>query len=295
MDAFIKTPEFRALVNIGVALDEGLASPSEQTTVFYGERAPMWVLVNATGATGHGSRFIADTAVEKLIGISHKALQFRSAQEKQLGHTGGCSHCQSKKLGDVMSLNLTMLEAGVSSNGGKTYALNVIPTAARAGFDIRVPPTAPIAQAKVILDEWCVGEGLTWEFAEWTKAIEEHHVSSTSKIETPWCGIFEDACASAGLDIRKEILPASTDSRFLRKLGIPAFGFSPLANTPILLHEHNEYVDRDVFLAGIEAYEEIIPALCNAPRFANEKKSGARTIQTAGVWPKQKRGSRSQN
>ena len=50
----------------------------------------------------------------------------------------------------------------------------------------------------------------------------------------------------------QEIFPAGTDSRFLRALGIPAFGFSPLANSPILLHEHNEHVDKHVFLAGIK-------------------------------------------
>ena len=52
----------------------------------------------------------------------------------------GCAHCEAKKLGDVTTLNLTMLEAGVSGNGGTTFSLNVIPTTAKAGFDIRVPP-----------------------------------------------------------------------------------------------------------------------------------------------------------
>lgn len=273
MDAFLKTAEFQALGTIGVALDEGLASPEPQTTVFYGERAPMWILVHADGATGHGSRFIADTAVEKLIGLSHKALQFRALQEKKLGHSGGCAHCQSKKLGDVMSLNLTMLDAGVTLDGGKTYALNVIPTEARAGFDIRVPPSTPIEQVKAMLDEWCTAEGLTWEFASWTKPIDEHHVTSTEIAENPWWGVFEAACASAGLEIRAEIFPASTDSRFLRKLGIPAFGFSPLPNTPVLLHEHNEYVDQAVFLSGIKAYESIIPALCNASGFSQKRRN----------------------
>ena len=32
-------------------------------------------------------------------------------------------------------------------------------------------------------------------------------------------------------------------SRFLRELGIPAIGFSPMPNTPTLLHDHNEYLN----------------------------------------------------
>ena len=38
MGAFIKTEEFKKL-NIGFCLDEGLASPTNAFTVFYGERS----------------------------------------------------------------------------------------------------------------------------------------------------------------------------------------------------------------------------------------------------------------
>jgi len=140
MGAFLRTDAFRDLGEVGVALDEGLASPTATTTVFYGERAPMWIVMRATGPTGHGSRFIADTAVAKLIAFANKALAFRAEQEVALGWGPGCAHCEAKKLGDVTTLNLTMLNAGVSSDGGSTYSLNVIPTAAKAGFDIRVAP-----------------------------------------------------------------------------------------------------------------------------------------------------------
>ena len=78
-------------MNVGVAIDEGLASPTggfvspkkkKKTiekklkiyffdiaayTVFYGERSPMWIRVKATGNVGHGSRFVENTAVIKVI------------------------------------------------------------------------------------------------------------------------------------------------------------------------------------------------------------------------------------
>ncbi len=49
-------------------LDEGLANPTDAFTVFYGERKIWWIHVKATGPTGHGSRFVKGTAVEKLVG-----------------------------------------------------------------------------------------------------------------------------------------------------------------------------------------------------------------------------------
>jgi acetylornithine deacetylase/succinyl-diaminopimelate desuccinylase-like protein len=57
----------------------------------------------------------------------------------------------------------------------------------------------------------------------------------------PWWNLLVEAVKKAGGKLGKpEIFPASTDARYFRELGIPAFGFSPMANTPILLHDHNE-------------------------------------------------------
>lgn len=75
MGELIKSPSWSRVTPVGVALDEGLANPAPgKYTVFYGERAPLWILVKADGPTGHGSRFIADTAVEKLLNVSRKPL-----------------------------------------------------------------------------------------------------------------------------------------------------------------------------------------------------------------------------
>ena len=63
----------------------------------------------------------------------------------------GCKHGDMKKktLGDVTTINLTHLKSGVSVDGGKTYALNVIPTEAIAGFDVRISPKMDILSLHV--------------------------------------------------------------------------------------------------------------------------------------------------
>ena len=53
MALFLNTDLFKSL-NVGVALDEGLANPTDKFTVFYGERAVWWLRVTAEGPTGHG-------------------------------------------------------------------------------------------------------------------------------------------------------------------------------------------------------------------------------------------------
>ena len=71
------------------------------------------------------------------------------------------------------------------------------------------------------------------------------------------------------MKVEREIFPAATDSRFLRELGVQAVGFSPMAATPVLLHEHNEALSVRTYLDGIRAYEAIIPAIADAPPSAD--------------------------
>lgn len=57
----------------------------------------------------------------------------------------------------------------------------------------------------------------------------------------PWWSVFKEAITKVGGKIAKpEILSSTTDARFMRERGIPTLGFSPMKNTPILLHDHNE-------------------------------------------------------
>lgn len=59
------------------------------------------------------------------------------------------------------------------------------------------------------------------------------------------------------------ICPAATDARFIRSVGIPAIGFSPINNTPILAHAHDEYIEADMYLKGIEIFKKVITNLAN--------------------------------
>uniref|UniRef100_A0A4X1SF45 N-acyl-aliphatic-L-amino acid amidohydrolase n=1 Tax=Sus scrofa TaxID=9823 RepID=A0A4X1SF45_PIG len=152
MELFVKRPEFQAL-RAGFALDEGLASPTDAFTVFYSERSPWWLRVTSTGKPGHGSRFIEDTAAEKLHKVINSILAFREKEKQRL---------QSNQLkpGAVTSVNLTMLEGGV--------AYNVVPATMSACFDFRIAPDVDLKAFEEQLQSWCqaAGEGVTFEFVQ---------------------------------------------------------------------------------------------------------------------------------
>ena len=155
MAAFLSSNLYKSLPGIALALDEGLASTDSTYSVFYGERLPWWIEVTATGNTGHGSRFIDNTAVEQIVELANKALAFREGQRIALHGSAhdakhmNCAHAIAAKkrrlakdlrgakmsMGDVTSLNITSLQAGVKAGDALVYNC--------------VPPVAKVSDSKV--------------------------------------------------------------------------------------------------------------------------------------------------
>lgn len=72
-----------------------------------------------------------------------------------------------------------------------------------------------------------------------------------------WLFVFRN------LKLKPQIFTGGTDSRYIRQLGLSAIGFSPMNNTPVLLHDNDEYIGVDTFLKGIEIYRKIITEVAN--------------------------------
>jgi len=277
MAKWIKSEEFKKL-NVGFALDEGIANETNKMTLFYGERTVWWLKLIARGPTGHASRFIKDTAVEKLFNAVKKFLDYRRYQEALLedsslprDHTFpapameqaeakgehhdshvGCKHAVAAQLGDVVTLNLTLLQAGLSN--GNSYALNVIPIEAVAGFDIRIPPHVSLQEFEKQIRE-AIGD-IEIEFV--VKSEVNRVTSLDPEVNVHWCR-FKRACDAAGVELESQIFPAATDGRYLRnEADLPVLGFSPIRKQPILLHEHNERLNKHTFIEGISVFEHVI-------------------------------------
>ncbi|KAL3646146.1 hypothetical protein CASFOL_011326 [Castilleja foliolosa] len=254
-EKFAYSDVFKSM-NVGIVLDEGLASPTEDYRVFYGERCPWWLVIKATGAPGHGAKLYDNTAMENLLKSIENVRRFRAAQF-DLVKAG------VKAEGEVISVNMVFLKAGTPSPTG--FVMNLQPSEAEAGFDIRVPPTVDaVSLERRIAEEWAPAtRNMTFEFKQKSSTYDKFGNPILTAIDgsNPWWALLEEAIKSANGKLGKpEIFPASTDARYFRELGVPAIGFSPMANTPILLHDHNEFLNKDEYLRGIEIYESIIKA-----------------------------------
>jgi len=80
-----------------------------------------------------------------------------------------------------------------------------------------------------------------------------------------WWKTFEKTCTDMGVKLIKKIFPAATDIRYLRQIGIPALGFSPMNFTPVLLHDNDEFLNEKTYLKGIEIYVGILEKIVNIP------------------------------
>ncbi|KAL7641475.1 UNVERIFIED_CONTAM: hypothetical protein RMT77_007346 [Armadillidium vulgare] len=247
MAKFLETKTFKNL-NVGFGLDEGYASPNDDFYLFYGERSIWQLNVKCPGPPGHGSQFIENTAGQKIRKVINSFMSFRDSEEKRLKSDPNLD------LGDVTTVNLTILGGGVQ--------YNVVPAELNAGFDIRIPPTVNLKEFDKTIRDWCkeAGEDVTIE------PFQLDMIQDTTCVEdgkNVWWDAFRTACDKEKLKLTKKIFPAGTDSRYLRGKGIPALGFSPMNHTPILLHDHNEFLNEKIFLRGIQIYKTIISHIGN--------------------------------
>ncbi|MQL76624.1 hypothetical protein Taro_009008 [Colocasia esculenta] len=253
--AFVAWERFRAM-RVGVVLDEGLASSDGEYRVFHGERSVWWMVVRACGVSGHGAKLYDNSAMENLMKSVEVIRRFRAAQF-DLVKNG------VKAEGEVISVNMVYLKAGTTG-----FVMNLQPSEAEAGFDVRVPPNIDTeALERRIAEEWAPSSrNMTFEFKEKDSIHDMFGKPAVTSADSsnPWWTLLEGAIKRANGKLSKpEIFPASTDCHFFRKQGLPAFGFSPMANTPILLHDHNEFLNKAEYVKGVGIYESIIAAFAS--------------------------------
>ncbi|KAJ8732962.1 hypothetical protein PYW07_015561 [Mythimna separata] len=245
MCAFSESPEFKQL-NIGFALDESAPNPKpDEILAFHGEKTSRQIIVTCRGEPGHGSRMVSGTAGEKLHYIIDKFMTLR-AQEKKKVDSGDW-------FGDVTAINLTQISGGVQ--------VNVLPETLTVSFDIRIAPDVDHEEFENMILRWCeeAGEGVSFEYI-----VKNPQVRST-KIDgsVPFWEVMKKVVADMGYSIRCVNCPGATDLRYVRRQGIPAISFSPLMDSAMLLHAHDEKIHVDVFRKGIDIIEKVVEAIAN--------------------------------
>ncbi|KAK3036783.1 hypothetical protein RJ639_030813 [Escallonia herrerae] len=240
MAKFVKSDVFNGL-NVGFVLDV-------EFRVFYADRTPWNLVIRAGGMPGHGSRMFDNSAMENLIKSVEVVGKFRENQF------------------DLVKAGLAANSEVVSVNPVYGFVMNMQPSEAEAGFDVRLPPTTdPDLLKRRIADEWAPAtRNMTYGITEKVpiRDYKGRPLMTPTDDSNPWWSLL--ITAAGGKLAKLEILPSTTDARFTREMGIPTLGFSPMKYTPILLHDHNEFLKDTVYLVGIKVYEALIKSLSSS-------------------------------
>ncbi|EEB10556.1 Aminoacylase-1, putative [Pediculus humanus corporis] len=246
MKKFVYTSDFTEL-NVGFALDEGYSSPTSTVYVFNAERNIWQIEFICSGSEGHGSLLLENTAGEKMEKLISKIMSFRQTQVEKLKLNNNLT------IGDVTTVNLTMLKGGVEAN--------VIPPRLSATFDFRLSLDVDLVDFENQIKKWIKdsGDGIEMKWIQKNSRINPTKVDESNLF---WMKIKEQFDL---MNIKYKIstFPGGTDGRYCREVGIPVIGLSPIMNTPVLLHAHDEFLNKDIFIKGIDIYEKLIPAIAN--------------------------------
>jgi len=244
MKSFVKSEAFKKL-NVGFELDEAAASTTDELFLFNAERTMYAIELTCKGQSGHGSSPLPNTPGEKVRHILDKFMDFRSEEISKITSIA--------TTGDVTNVNLTMINGGVQKN--------VIPAEIKLVFDIRLAVDVDFDDFESQINRWCeeAGGDITIRHIQ---IDPKAPVTQTDETNPFWMA-FKKAADELNLSLIIGVCPGTTDARYIRQSNIPAFGFTPIRNTPLRLHDHNEFIFADGYLDGIKIYKNIITKIAN--------------------------------
>ncbi|XP_066907292.1 aminoacylase-1 [Halyomorpha halys] len=244
MAKFVHTKTFKDL-NVGFDIDEGIPTPDEEFMIYNNERCKWGVLIHCTGTTGHGSLLHENTAGEKLRIVIDKFMDLRKREAVKFQ--------TEPHLGDITTVNLTQIQGGIQNN--------VMPPEIIVGFDLRIKADGDHEEMEKWINDVCkeAGEGVYPEYIQ--KDIKVPATVLCSK--NPFWTSMETTLKSLGLKYNVRSLFGATDARFARGVGVSAVGFSAFNHTPTRLHDNNECMNKNIFLAGISIYEHLVKSVAN--------------------------------
>lgn len=242
------------------------------------QKRPFWLRITARGRGGHASGFFPASATHQLIRglqrIVERPLHYRLTEPARLyfsaldramggsgelrgfeealvrGETSGLMPGQDVYFVDT--LQVTQIE---TSSGP-----NVVAPVATARVDGRLLPDTD-DQALLAEIRELVGPHLEVELV-----LRADPVPPSPRDHPVWRALEEALGVRA--PVVPTFLPGTTDSRFFRARGIPAYGLSPFAIDGKDLrgiHGRDEAIPVDEFLRGIETLRRILVAYGGAP------------------------------
>ncbi len=248
------------VIDEGGFLTRDILAPGKLVAgISVGEKQPVWVKIRAKGTAGHGSQPIPDNANDMLLRAVARALDLpadakpNAIVEGMRREFGSFTPGKFTNAIQKNTMNLTTLRSGV----GDPPKPNVIPSVAEATIDCRLLPG-------VNADEFVSDIRARINDPHVTVELLSHpDDAGSSDPNTPVFGALRAAIQKnyPGVTVTPMLIPYSTDSAFLRRHGLKAYGLLPMVlDGPTLatFHSDEERVQITEFLRGIRVFYDFL-------------------------------------
>jgi len=245
-----------------------------------GEKGSHWVGLKVKGTPGHGSMpYKTDNALVKAAEVVKRiaaykpklhldgawrefvdAMQFEEPLASGLINEAAFAQTVAQMpLGLARAFDAsvhTTFSPNILHSGQKT---NIIPDSALMQIDIRKVPGEEGPEVRAMLRE-AIGD--LWEHVEIVD--EDSNPASTSKTDSPIFEVMRTVTRKVmkGAEIVPSFTIGATDSRFFRRKGVPAYGYSvyssniPFGEFMTMFHGRNERIDQESLQLMLDLYEQ---------------------------------------
>jgi acetylornithine deacetylase/succinyl-diaminopimelate desuccinylase-like protein len=271
------------LLTEGGGILPGEGSTPDVWGVSFTEKTPCWVTVTARGLAGHGAGGTADAATHRLVAALGRVLALRfetrvvpavsqmfaalaplAAPEDRASYAslrGSLAldpQFRERFLQDTGRAALVRDTAAITTLAG-SERINVIPSEARAGIDVRLLPGERcedfVARLAKTIDDPAV-----------SLEIELNFAAAASPTDTPLMEAIRRVAARSrptGVAVPR-VITGFTDAHWFRERGIVSYGFVPRRLRPAEtrgVHGANERVSIENLAFGIDATLDILREL----------------------------------
>jgi acetylornithine deacetylase/succinyl-diaminopimelate desuccinylase-like protein len=248
------------------------------------EKGPFWLTLTATGTPGHGSRPIADSALNRLVRALERVRLHRTsmkvlpgvqrffrdqapqaAEPRRAWYLDVETALRDPETARVLyddrevsallrnTISITVVRAG--------YKTNVIPGTAEAELDVRLlpgeDPEAFLAELRRVIDD----PGIA------IRPPKAFRPPNASPVDTELYRVISTVMGRhyPGVPLTPTMLTGATESVLFRPLGIAAYGFTPLVTTAEEVgtaHGDDERVTEATVRRSTGIFYEVVGEIC---------------------------------